>query len=809
MLSRITAFLPTYYRVWLAFTVTFCLVRLYEYCLLAAKFFVPHPYTYELSGLLYDVWAACIIGILLLLPYLLLSLINQRFAKAVLQIVHVLLLMMYIALIITFSERNTPFDHEFFTRSSHESWLTTKQMMTSGITVYLPFVLYIAGYFLLYQWWLRKINVSKKVLVAFVGITACSAVGIKYSNPSESAFKQTAAYYLTSNKLSFWAHDSYHYFATKGQFDASKLSAEQLQSEIQFYQQNQPLQFTSQEYPLLRKNNDKDVLGSFFNLDTTTPPNIVLLVVEGLSRDFSGRNAYASSFTPFLDSLATKSLAWDNFLSTAPGTFAAHPALSGSLPYGRRGFSLIGTMPNHLSLIKILRTNGYKTNFLVGFNPDFDNMGGYIRLQGTDFMLSHYGAKYKQMGIGKEGWSMGYPDDALYRRAFEVMDSLKDKPYFNIFHTGTTHMPYLFEQKPQYEKLFDKKMKTLAVSADMKKTLKSCKDVLVTFMFSDDCIRQFFKDYAKRPDYKNTIFFITGDHHIGSFPSTGDIDDYHVPLIVYSPMLKTTRRFLSVNSHNNIAPTITSLLLNNYKLPYQPKEVNWMGGVLDTSTQFRNIHAMPFMAWSREINDYIYKEYLLSGTQLYKLTSDLLQVPYENDSLKKHITKLVNNFKLINSYVCDNNKIFPVNQNPSIGEKHLLYEFKDPQQHNFYTNSSDTAVMPIFKIPDGYKNLYIEMDGDVNLLTECEENDNPALRFGLVDTKDDGKNYVYWSNRNIFLMNNDFKMKQWNHVSTNDLFSLNDYRQYHHLVFELAIYTQLLPMNVQMKNLNVKVYGVK
>jgi hypothetical protein len=91
-------------------------------------------------------------------------------------------------------------------------------------------------------------------------------------------------------------------------------------------------------------------------------------------------------------------------------------------------------------------------------------MGGFIRLQGTDFTLSQYPSKYKEMGVGKEGWSMGYPDDALYSRSFEVMDSCAQTPYLNIYHTGTTHLPYLFEQKHQYEKLFDQKIKTMNVT---------------------------------------------------------------------------------------------------------------------------------------------------------------------------------------------------------------------------------------------------------------------------------------------------------------------------------------------------------
>ena len=128
-------------------------------------------------------------------------------------------------------------------------------------------------------------------------------------------------------------------------------------------------------------------------------------------------------------------------------------------------------------------------------------------------------------------------------------------------------------------------------------------------MFADDCLKTFFANYSKRKDFANTIFFITGDHHIGSFPSTCSVDDYHVPFVVYSPMLKAPKKFYSVNSHNNIAPTITALLLNNYKMKYHPKEVHWVADVIDTCATFRNTQSMPFMAWSREINDYIYKSY--------------------------------------------------------------------------------------------------------------------------------------------------------------------------------------------------------
>jgi hypothetical protein len=370
-------------------------------------------------------------------------------------------------------------------------------------------------------------------------------------------------------------------------------------------------------------------------------------------------------------------------------------------------------------------------------------------------------------------------------------------------------MPYLFEQKPLYEKLFDKKMKTINVSSSIKRTLKECKKVLVTYMFADDCFRDFFAKYAKRKDFNNTIFFITGDHHIGSFPSTCRIDDYHVPLIVYSPMLKAPKKFYSVNSHNNLAPTITSLILNNYKkLSYNPKEVHWIGDVMDTATAFRNKQSMPFMYWSREIGDYIWKEYMISNGQLYKLTPNLQMEKYENDSIKNHVTKLLNNFKIINSYVCDNNKLFPVKEVVGVGEKKLLLDYNEAAQKSITTNSSDTSLMQQFKLPKEYKYLYIEVSADVNLFRPGVE-DQPSVRFALIDTTKGNWDFVFYTNHDIVdIAKGECKEKQWNSISTNDMFTMDDYTKYKNIIFDLALYSQQ-PINLQMKNLRLKIYGVK
>jgi uncharacterized sulfatase len=806
---RLIQFAKKYIAVLFALAISFCLIRTYEYILIAHKSFISHAILYEFVGLLYDIWIISLYGIFLVPIIGLLWLSNQKMAINIFHVLNVILIITYISLLNVFSERNTPFDHEIYTRSIQESWTTSKQMMTSSLWVFIPFVLYISTYFFIFNKWFKGIHIGNNSLKAVSLIILLSLVFMGYSNPNEDKFEDEKAYYFTANKFTYWINDTYQYFKNLDRFNSDKLSPEALRKEIDFYQENQGFAFTSKEYPLLRKNENKDVIGGFFNLTPSAPPNIVIVVVEGLSRDFSGANAYAGSFTPFLDDLSKRSLVWDNFLSTAPGTFAAHPAISGSLPYGKRGFSVINVMPDHLSLIKILRSNGYHSKFLIGFNPDFDNMGGYMRLQGTDMILLDYPAKYKMMGIGAEGWTMGYPDDALFNRSFEVMDSLKHQPYLNIYHTATTHMPYLFDQQAAYGKRFDKKMEGIPNSNPIKKTLKETKQVLVTYMFSDDCLKDFFKKYSKRPEYGNTIFFIMGDHHIGSFPSTNGLDDYHVPLIVYSPMLKQPKKFYSINSHNNIGPTITNMVLANYPQWHNvPDEVHWLTDVMDTAQKFRNIHSMPFMEWSRAISDYIYKDYYLSGKQLYKIDSNLGLTKIKNDTLKEHVTKLINNYKLINDYVTTKNKIYPAKKSIATMPKDLILDYKNPALGTINTNSPDTSLMPEIKVPPAYKYLFVEMSAKINLLLPGLE-DQPAVRFALIDTTKGNRNFVFWTNHNIVQMSKgDYIEKQWNEVSVTDMMTLDSYKKFKHLVFDLSFYNGKTTY-LQMKDLNLKVYGVK
>ena len=173
------------------------------------------------------------------------------------------------------------------------------------------------------------------------------------------------------------------------------------------------------------------------------------------------------------------------------------------------------------------------------------------------------------------------------------------------------------------------------------------------------------------------------------------------------------------------------------------------------------------------------------------------------------MVRLLNNFKEINSYVCDNNKVYPARQHSKPGDKDLLFSFTDPLAKKIFTKNSDTTIIPEFGVPKNYEYLYIEVSAEMNLLTPGLD-DQPSFRLAMIDTLNRGRNFVYWTHHNITQMaKGDFVEKQWNQVSTNDMFTLSDYKKYKNMVFDLSFYTQVLPMNMEMRNLVVNVYGVK
>jgi tetratricopeptide (TPR) repeat protein len=128
--------------------------------------------------------------------------------------------------------------------------------------------------------------------------------------------------------------------------------------------------------------------------------------------------------------------------------------------------------------------------------------------------------------------------------------------------------------------------------------------------------------------------------------------------MIYSPMLKKPERFKSISSHWDVTPSLLRFLGNNYKL--KPLDVTpWLGKGLDTAKQFRNEKTIPLMRYKGSLSDMIFKDYLYSNGELFKINENFGTYKVTDEIIKKTIEDSLMVFKKINAYVTQRNKIYP------------------------------------------------------------------------------------------------------------------------------------------------------
>jgi tetratricopeptide (TPR) repeat protein len=159
-------------------------------------------------------------------------------------------------------------------------------------------------------------------------------------------------------------------------------------------------------------------------------------------------------------------------------------------------------------------------------------------------------------------------------------------------------------------------------------------------------------------------------------------------------MLKKAEKFKSVSSHWDVTPSLVSFLMNNYKFNTL-EETAWMSEGLDTAKQFRNIHKIPLMRYKGSVNDFMYKDYLYSDGELYKVNENFGTYKVSEEFIEKTMADSLLAFKKMNAYVSQRDKIFPDSLNiyvkPSI-------DFSEEQLAMIHTMTNELTLDEVFEI---------------------------------------------------------------------------------------------------------------
>ncbi|MEP5339325.1 MAG: LTA synthase family protein [Algibacter sp.] len=648
----------------IALTLTFWCISLFEVFMTKAS---EGPVFFNtIFKFVNDFWTGLVIAVLVFPIYALIHLISKKGALITVISLFALFVIGEFALVKYSLTTLLNLGADLLGYSFDDIFSTVSASESISFTYFLSFIVFVLLFLVVFKLVVKE--GSKNVLM--VGcISLIVAFGIlKLICPNVSKPKN-------QNKIGYLAQDIFKFQSEKRKLNAFNIS-------------------DRNDYPLLKSFSDsKDVLSPFFNIKEEKP-NVVVLIVEGLGSEFMGERTY-SGFTPYLDGLISKSLYWDNFLSTTGRTFGVMPSLLGSLPFGETGFLELPKTPSHISLISILKANGYVTSYFSGDQSSFDKKINFLEYNDIDNIIDEnkYEPEYIKTQANSGGFSWGYPDSEIFKKTLASLDE-SGKPRLDIIMTLSNHEPFAFPSKDLYEQKVDSILtanKTLQVSRE---DVQENKDIYTALYYTDNSIKDFMEGYAKRKDFDNTIFVITGDHRLIPIAQKDKLCRFHVPLYIYSPMLKKAEKFKSVSSHWDVTPSLLSFLMNNYKFN-KLEETAWMSEGLDTAKQFRNIHKIPLMRYKGSVNDFMYKDYLYSDGELYKVNENFGTYKVSEALIEKTMADSLLAFKKMNAYVSQRNRIFPDSLNiyvkPSI-------DFSEEQLAMIHTMTNELTFDEVFQI---------------------------------------------------------------------------------------------------------------
>ncbi|TDO96117.1 LTA synthase family protein [Flavobacterium sp. 245] len=295
--------------------------------------------------------------------------------------------------------------------------------------------------------------------------------------------------------------------------------------------------------------------------------NVVFILVESLSGSFLKEFGNKENITPFLDSLAQKSIFFEDLYATGTRTVRGMEAVTLCIP-PTPGQSIV-KRPNNQNLYtvsNVFKTREYDCNFFYGGDGYFDNMNAYFG--GNGFTIYDRGRgsvlsdeiKTIRNNINdsevtfENAW--GICDEDIFNKMLKVADSQSKagKPFFNFVMTTSNHRPFTYPSG--------------------KINIPSGTSREGAVKYTDFALKELFKKAKTKSWFKNTVFVIIADHCASSAGKDEiDVANYHIPAFIVNLPENQNQKIAQQCSQIDLWPTLFSLFHWNYESDFFGKNV--------------------------------------------------------------------------------------------------------------------------------------------------------------------------------------------------------------------------------------------
>ncbi len=300
-------------------------------------------------------------------------------------------------------------------------------------------------------------------------------------------------------------------------------------------------------------------------VEPATKPNIVLLLMEGISADlvksFGGEN-----FMPFLDSMATNGLRFTQCYAGAHLSDMGNASVLAGYPASPSASVLmIPTKSKQLpSINQVLQPFGYQSSYYFGGQLTYGNIKQYLLQSKWDIVKDETNIpdkNYKKQNLGI--------NDVDMSNVFAKALATQPQPFLSTWFNISSHSPY-------------------DVPITYKPLCKTENAYANAAMYYDKALQNFFAQASQADWYTNTLFIIVSDHSHSTHKQFAIADaQYHrIPLIFFGPALNKQWQGKAINytvSQADIAYTLAENFGNN---PEQLKQYKYSKSLLNSKLHF-------------------------------------------------------------------------------------------------------------------------------------------------------------------------------------------------------------------------------